>query len=151
LIAGTTMPRFEFRLKAVLLVREAARVQARSELAAVIAREAKLQSQLAKLEKQLRGATQGSAVGHVDVARLQATASYASTVRQAIREVREQLKHLDHEIDNARQRVVEADRDVRILEDLRERHHQQFREEQAAIESKRLDEVGLRSARRAAS
>ena len=143
------MARFEFRLKALLLVCEATRTERRAELAAVLAIESGLQAQRVALEEKLQGQLRQShaSMGLVDVSRLRAAAQYAASLRRAIADVSNQLRQSALEIERRRQLVVEADREVRMLVNLRERHYQNFREQEAATERKHLDEAAARTAR----
>ncbi len=50
------------------------------------------------------------------------------------------------EIERRRQALVEADREVRVLEKLRERQAEQHRREEDLQEAKRLDEVAAQQA-----
>ncbi len=69
-----------------------------------------------------------------------------------IRAELEQLHHrasvLAAEVARCREAVVEADRDVRSLEKLRQRQHEQFQAAERRAESKSLDDAAARHLRR---
>ena len=143
------MARFAFRLNSLLHVRQAERDQRQSLLAAALAEERQLQARRAVLEGDLRAQLgRARAVigpGALDVAGLESAHRYASNLRAQLAALAEGEQALSQEINHRRQAVVEADREVRVLEKLRERQQQQHRTEQARAESKQLDEIAART------
>ena len=143
------MPRFEFRLKSLLILREAARDQRRADLVQAFAAERELAARRSALRNELdeqRDRCRAScAPGVVDVERLKATHSYEGTLRTELDEVHEREQSLAVEIERCRQELVAADREVQVLEKLRERKQAAFRRQQAQAEVKLLDEVAARA------
>jgi flagellar export protein FliJ len=88
----------------------------------------------------------GIAPGRVDVDRLLTTNRYELVVQAEINVVLQHEQTLAEEIERRRQTLVAADREVRVLEKLRERQLEQFRQQQALAEMKQIDEVAARSA-----
>jgi flagellar export protein FliJ len=141
------MARFEFRLKALLAFREATRAERRIDLAAAQGDQSELASQRATLQRQLNDERKRLRVssGQVDVAAMQAAHRFESILRSQLHELSKRDRAVALEVDRLTQAVVEADREVRSLEKLREKQLEQFREREARLEAKRLDEVATRA------
>jgi len=144
------MTRFRFRLASVLKLREAARDERRAELAEAYraddtlrARGEGIDAELAGLRGQCRTA---SGPGVVDVDRLLDGQRYELLLRAYRRQVDAQRNMLAPEIERRRQAVVQANRDVRVLEKLRDRQAQRHRAEEERQLTKQLDEIGQQRA-----
>jgi flagellar FliJ protein len=139
------MARFQFRLKALLAVREATRDERRVELAEAQAESSELNERRAGVERELAKQQElfrsGTSPGRLDVDRLKTAHGYDLVLRQELRVLTEHEQTLTAEIERRREALVAADREVRILEKLRERQHEQFRQQQMVRETKHLDEV----------
>jgi flagellar export protein FliJ len=139
------MAKYRFRLETLLKLREARRDQQRTALAEafraeqVLAdnRKALADERLALLSVQ-RSATAGR---YLDVNRLLEAQRYDLVLRSSEQELNRQEKLLAVEIERRRLALVEADREVRTLELLDERHRRQHTQQQQRLESRRLDEV----------
>ncbi|HEV3136953.1 MAG TPA: flagellar FliJ family protein [Pirellulales bacterium] len=139
------MARFQFRLKALLAVREATRDERRVELAEAQSESRTLNERRAGVERELAKQQDlfrsGTSPGRIDVDRLKTEHCYDLVLRRELRVLSEQEQTLTAEIERRREALVAADREVRILEELRERQHEQFRQQQMVRETKHLDEV----------
>jgi len=123
------MTRFRFRLASVLKLREAARDERRAELAG------------------LRGEWRAAAgPGVVDVDRLLDGQRYELLLRAYRRQIDAQRSMLAPEIERRRQAVVQANREVRVLEKLRDRQAQRHRAEEERQLTKQLDEIAQQRA-----
>jgi flagellar FliJ protein len=142
------MANFHFRLAAVLKVREAERQQRRLELAQAFEADRVLQQQIDALASELALARQQSrqnaAPGQINVDRLLEFQRYALHVMGQSKTVRLQQSSIRDEIERRRKAVVEADRQVRTLENLREKQLAAHRVEEFKTEQKSLDEAGAR-------
>jgi len=143
------MPQFRFRLANLLRLREAARDERRVHLADAHRTDAELQlrqnqteTRLLKLQDDYRTA---AGPGAVDVSRLMEGDQYAIGLRMHEEELKRQRQALSCEIELRRQALIEADRDVRSLEILRDNQSQAHRLEEGRQEGKRLDEAALRT------
>ena len=145
------MANFRFRLETLLKVREAERQQRRFELGQAFDADRLLQQQFDALAAELAVARQesmkNSAPGEVNVDKLLEIQRYALHVLAQTKAIRLQQSTVREEIERRRKLLVEADRQVKILEKLREKQLAVFRTEQLRIEQNVLDEVGARSAR----
>jgi flagellar protein FliJ len=145
------MTRFHFRLATLLRLRESTRDECHVQLAEVQQAEAALGEQLIRLQAeqehlQHECRTAGGP-GPIDLRRLLEAQRYAATLRDREGQLHQERKALGAEIDRRRQALLEADRDVRTLEKLRENQAQSSRHAEYWREGKQLDEVALQRTR----
>jgi flagellar FliJ protein len=139
------MARFRFRLQTLRRLREIHRDEQRGRLAAAFEAERILAAQREQL------AAEGVALGHsqrrlmqqgvLDVNQLLAVQRYQLTLEAQARTLAEQAAKLSEEVERRRQSLVEADREVRVLDKLEERQRDEHREAANRAETKVLDEV----------
>lgn len=139
------MATFKFRLATLLRLRESERDERRAELAEAYQadaimeeRENEIDSGLAELAQKCRKA---SAPGPVDVDKLVETQRFEILLRAQRQYAREQRAVLAVEIERRRERLVEANREVHVLEKLKERLLERHREEEKLQEIKAMDET----------
>jgi flagellar FliJ protein len=141
------MPTFKFRLTTMLRLREATRDERRGLLAQAYAAQQKLADQRQELERQIgehrSGKLQG-AKGRLDVDRLLDANRYQLVLQAEMNVLTRQEAALEAETEKRRQALVIADRDVRVLEKLREKQYQRFLEQEAVLQGKQLDEIAGR-------
>jgi flagellar FliJ protein len=139
------MARFRFRLETVRRLRERHRDELRVRLAEAYQAEHILAEQRAALATEATALAETRrrlmADGAVDVTRLIDTQRYQLLLEAQARAQAEQAARLAEEVDVRRQAVVEADRQVRVLDKLHDRRRDQHRRAEQAAEAKRLDEV----------
>jgi flagellar export protein FliJ len=137
------MKRFVFRLATLLRIREAERDERRAQLADAFRVEAELQKQMTELEGELAAARRAHTadVGLVDVDRMLAAQRYGLVLEMDRRRLAEQQATVAQEVETRRAALVEADREVRVLERLRETQHDRWRAEAEKQQMKLLDEV----------
>lgn len=140
------MARTQFRLASVLRLRESARDERRGQLAeafraaeTVDARLAELNVELAELKRM-----QTLHPGQLDVERLLEANRYEAVLRFEQSRALAEKKTIAEEIERRREALVIADRDVKVLEKLREKQLAQASEEASRREVKWLDEVAGR-------
>lgn len=141
--------RFQFRLQTLLRLREAARDERREQLAEVMRIDDALRKQLTELEglQSEARALQRLGVGRVDVDRLLEAQRYEAVVALEILHVERQRAAVAEEMNKRREALVEADRDFKVLEKLREKRLQEHGAELRAQEMKVLDEAAGRRKR----
>lgn len=141
--------RFQFRLQTLLRLREAARDERREQLAEVMRIDDALRKQLAELEglQSEARALQRLGVGRVDVDRLLEAQRYEAVVALEILHVERQRAAVAEEMNKRREALVEADREFKVLEKLREKRLQEHGTELLAQEMKVLDEAAGRMKR----
>ena len=139
------MAKFEFRLATLLRLREATRDERRTELAEAYRADNVLQEHLGHVGQELNWlqaqCRKAAGPGTVDVDRLVEAQRYEITLRARQGQLTQQREAVGAEIDRRRQALVGADREVRLLEKLREKQARRHREEENRQEIKQLDEV----------
>lgn len=147
------MRRFRFRLATLLRLREATRDQRRVELAEAYRVDDLLQDGLDRLGQELSRlkaeCRQAAGPGRVDVDRLVEAQRYEVTLKARQGQLTRQREAVAEEIERRRQALVEAKRDVHVLEKLREKQARRHQYEENRQEIKQLDETAVqRSARK---
>src|SRR5687768_13955120 len=137
------MAKYRFRLSAVQKVREARRDRERAALAEAFRAEevladrtSALSAEAAELQSLQRSAR---AEPVLDVNRLLEAQRYELVLKARAADLAQQQAMLGVETERRRQQLIEADRDVRVLERLDERHRQEYRLQERRIEMKQLD------------
>jgi flagellar export protein FliJ len=138
-----------FRLSSLLRVRRAERDQRQLQLGEALAERLELDARRGTLERQLdeqRSRMRAVAgTGRLDLADVAAGDRYMTDLRARLAQLAEHQQDLSLEIDRRRQALVEADRQLRVLENLHKRQQAEHRREQSLVERKLLDEAALRS------
>ena len=144
------MAKFQFRLATFLRLREAARDERRAALAEAYRaddvlrqREEMMAEEISALKGSCR---QAVGPGTVDIDKLLAAQRYEITLRAEQTQLSRQREMIKAEIERRREAVVQANRDVRVLEKLRERQAERHRDDQAHREIRELDEIAGRRA-----
>jgi flagellar FliJ protein len=139
------MNRFIFRLEPLLKLREARRDECRAALAEGYRVDEVLRKQFSNLELELAALREFCrrkvSPGGVDIDRLVEAQRYELVTRAHQQNIAQQRENVAVEIERRRQALVEADREVRVLEKLREKQAEQHRREEEVREARRLDEV----------
>jgi flagellar FliJ protein len=139
------MSRFVFRLEPLLKLRESRRDECRASLAEGLRVDEVLRNQFGNLERELEALKEfcrrTASTGSVDIDRLVEAQRYELVTRAQQHNIAQQRETVTAEIARRRQALVEADREVRVLEKLRERQTDQHRREEEGREARRLDEV----------
>jgi|SRR5687767_12731867 len=139
------MSPFHFRLETLLRLRMAERDERRADLAKAhraeeMLREQQRQIAVEQAESQAAAREQLSP-GGADVDRLLRNSRYQLVLKSRHQQLTHQLAQVAAEVERRRQSVVEADRQVRVLEKLRERQMLAHRQRELREEIKELDEI----------
>jgi flagellar export protein FliJ len=139
------MSDFKFRLATLLRLRETTRNERREELADSQRAEAALRQQADQLQAEwdhlVSMTRQAACPGAVDIGRLIEIHRYQQTVESQRRQLDEQLTAKTAEVGRRREALMEADRDVRTLEKLRDSQQMRHHLESHREEIKRIDEA----------
>ena len=139
------MARFKFRLQTLRRLREIHRDEQRGRLATAYKAERILAEQqnavVAETAALVDSQRQMMQQGSLDVTQLLIAQRYQLALEAQIRTLADQAARLAEEVERRRQSLVEADREVRVLDKLEERKRQQHREASQRAETKVLDEV----------
>lgn len=141
------MSKFKFRLETLKRLREAHRSERLVELAEALRAEeilaensAQLAAEISELREQQRSAMVGR---YLDVNRLLEAQRYELLLKARKQELSKQSILLEAEIERRRQALIEADREMRILEQLQNRRKSQHDQVIARREITQLDEAAL--------
>lgn len=139
------MPTFRFRLTPVLHLRENARDERRTALADAQRAERLLAEQIAEkrteITKLVTELAREGAVGEIHVERMIQGQRYQALLRAEQAMLEGQARQVAEEVERRRELLVAADRDVRVLERLREKQRARFDYEESRREIKFLDDV----------
>ena len=144
------MASFTFRLAALLRLRESRRDECQAALAQAYRVDDALAEQFDGLDRELDALRSFRRLkvspGAVDVDRLVEAQRYELVTQAQQQQIARQRQTLAAEIDERRRTLVEADREVRVLEKLRQRQIEQHHHKEQQHEAKRLDEVATQQA-----
>ena len=139
------MARFKFRLQTLRRIREIHRDEQRGRLAAAFEAERILQRQrdalAAEAAEHLESQRRAMREGALDVNRMLTTQRYQLSLEAQAKVLAEQASKLAEEVERRRVALVEADREVRVLDKLEERQRKQHQIAAVRTETKLLDEV----------
>lgn len=139
------MAKYKFRLETLQRVREARRDEQRQSLAEAFRAEQILAESRAELvveTEQLRELQRAAVNGkYLNVNQLLEAQRYELLLKVRSQELTKQAIMLAAESERRRQLLVEADREVRVLEMLDDRHKAEFNKEQLRLETKQLDDI----------
>ncbi|HZZ73861.1 MAG TPA: flagellar export protein FliJ [Pirellulales bacterium] len=142
------MSAFRFRLATLLKMREAVRDQRRAALAEALHAIALLDEQLNRLRSDLGDQKQqlhaAARPGRVDVDRLLEAQRYEFVLLGEITRLSQQRQTVSTEAENRREALVVADREVKVLEKLREKQQLRQRAQDEREDIKRFDEIAGR-------
>jgi flagellar export protein FliJ len=146
------MAKFKFRLATLLRLRELARDERRGQLAQAYRAQEILEEQKRQLEEHLtelrRGARFASGPGEINVDRLLEARRFETVLLAQRQDVDRKQEAIGREVERRRQALVEANREVLVLENLRARQQERHRAEEGRRETKNLDEIALQRALR---
>lgn len=139
------MARFKFRLATLLKLREAARDERRSHLAQAYQADAILQQQQEQVAQEVVALQEiyrsAGRPGEVNVDRLISAQRHEMVLKFQGQQLQQQRETVAQEIERRRAALAEANREVKVLEKLRERQQERHQEEENRRDIRRLDEV----------
>jgi flagellar export protein FliJ len=141
------MPQFHFRLDKVHLVRQNTRQQRRVELLEAQQAEDQIAAQVADLQSELqtlRGHVQlAGAPGQLNLDNLRHAQRYERTLRGELDSAQSRRETLLAEVERRRQALVEADRDVKVLDRYEQQQLAHFRIGQSRRDAKIYDDQAI--------
>lgn len=137
------MAKFKFRLATLLKLREATRDECRGVYIDALRAVDVLRSQQASLEDELRTlrAARQTRQGVLDIDLLIQSSQHELVLRAQADLLDKQSAEVQEEAERRRTKLMEADREVKVLEKLRARQQERFQKEQNRKEAGALDEV----------
>jgi flagellar protein FliJ len=139
------MAKFKFRLTTLLKLRKSMRDERRTELAQAYQADDVLHGYMEQVQEEIdrlcEQCRRAAGPGTVDVDRLIDAQRYEFILEAQQRHFSEQRSKLAAEIERRRVALLAANREVRILEKLREQQLEQHKVAEGRLDIKRLDEV----------
>lgn len=138
------MTAFHFQYQSVLEHRRLVEDQRQRELAKHLCVRMILHDQLRAMQQTIRDSKQqlGEAlVGRVDLDRIAGFARYSGQAAQRAQQIVARLAQLEKLIETARQHLLEATKQRKALELLRDKHHQRWLQEQQRRQQAELDDL----------
>lgn len=143
------MAKFRFRLETLRKLRESHRDELRGKLAEAYHAAQKLDEQRAAVADEIRAMQDAqrrtTENGTTNVNSLLEAQRYQAVLRAQQSTLQNQSQLLAAEVERRRQTVVEADRQVRVLDKLSERQRSDYQQGRNRAEIKELDEIASRS------
>jgi flagellar export protein FliJ len=143
------MAQFRYRLATLLRLREATRDEKRTQLADAQRAARILEDQISEIDAEFSDSRQQSQTatrpGEINVDHLIQVHRYERVLQAQRAAIVSQLKLVTAEIDKRRLALVEADRQVQVLEKLRERQLAEFTHAENQRDQKLMDEIASRS------
>jgi flagellar protein FliJ len=136
-----------FRLATMLKLRDQTRDERRLELAQALEAEQILRDRGSRIQAEIdatRERTRAAATGSVNVEGLLNARRYELILKGELTAVGSQMSQVREEIERRRLALLEADRDVKVLEKLRELKASEQAAKEQKRENRQLDEAGLR-------
>lgn len=140
------MPRFIFTLEPVLDHRKRIEDQSQRELARHLRQQMILMDQLRQMQQTIRASKHDLAdglIGRVDMTRVSDFARYAGQTSIRAQQIVQRLAGLQQQIDAARQKLMEATRQRKALELLRDRRLAAWRQQEERRQTAELDDLTL--------
>lgn len=137
------MAGFSFRLKAVAALREQTRDRIAEALAEVQEAQRIVAEQIAQLQREIDEALKqrhNASIGIVRIDRLLLVQRHQLTLEAQREQAAQQLKLLEEEYERRRVLLVEAEKEVKAMDKLKETQRVRWEQEQLAAEQKQIDE-----------
>ena len=148
------MARFVFNLDPVLRQRLLAEQERQRDVAVLQAEMVRLQNELKALNDSMQASAadlkDNRLTGPIDVAFLAAHRRYSVAMQRKGMQLVQDMARQQRKVDDAQRLLAEAAKDRKVMEKLREKQYERWRQEQAAKELAATDEAGMQHARRQA-
>lgn len=143
------MAQFRYRLATLLRLREATRDEKRTQLADAQRAARILEEQISEIDAEFADSRHQSKTatrpGAINVDHLIDVHRYERVLQAQRAAIVSQLQLVTAEVDKRRQALVEADRQVQVLEKLRERQQAEFAHAENQRDQKLMDEIASRA------
>lgn len=141
------MPKFVFHLEGLLRQRKTVMEQRQRELALVQQQMTALDAQLRALDASMRATErdmrENRLIGKLDLAFLAAHRRYAIDMQRRAVAIARKMADVQVLIDQAKRNLLEATKQKKIVEKLRERQFERWREALNRREAAEIDEIGM--------
>lgn len=137
---------FRFRFQTVLTVKERREEERRNELLLEEQRLAKKSSELRNWEDahdEGIGVFHEASSGLLDLEFMKNCQTHLAFLRERREYCRQELQEIHQDVSHARERLVEARKERKVMEQLKEKSRQVFIQEEQGKEQKFLDDIGI--------
>ncbi len=136
---------FRFRLEKILQIKHKLRDAKKAELGYVESEINRRRDEIARINERLGDLSFPSEP--VDFASLSGNFAMISVLREREKRLLEEIEELEGERERIVEEMVELQRDIKVLEKLKQKRWEEFRREMLRKEIKLLDELALRGKR----
>ena len=139
---------FQFRFETLLRHRRMVEDERQRELAQLLRARMILTDQLTRMQQTIRDSKRdmtGSLAGRVDLGQVAQFVNYSQHVQSRGQQIVARLAQLEGEVEESRQRLLDATRQRKALELLRDRDHAEWRRTQDRREQEELDELATQA------
>jgi len=144
------MAKFVFKLEGVLRQRKHVEQEKMRVLATCLKHQADCEAELSHLDDSVRRTTddlrQNHLTGVLDMGFLAAHRRYMIAMQRQAISIAQKIAAAQQRVTEARLALAEAAKQRKVMEKLREKHHERWRADQAAKEFRELDEIGVQLA-----
>lgn len=144
--------KYTFRLATMLKIRENSRTEAQTVLARAVEAQQIIEDKITELQAELASllneSRQGMTGGHIRVDFLIGLRRHEAVLLAQKQTATEQLEVVKQEVERRRTALMEADREVKILEKLQEKQRTEFVTNLQKMDTKQMDEIAGAGPRR---
>ena len=141
------MAKFVFKLEGVLRQREHVEKEKQRALAVVQAQMTQLQGELRALNETVQSSTddlrQNRLTGRLDLHFLAAHRRFTLATQRKAMNLVQKMALVQRSVDEAQQALLEAVKQRKAIEKLREKHHERWKADVARKEAAQLDEISM--------
>jgi flagellar export protein FliJ len=138
---------FRFRLEPLITIRDNTLKEKRGELAKAYEARRIVEEKQQELERELAdnitAGRQRLQTGAINIEFLLGLRRHEAYLNAQIEVVRGHLRQIDEEIERRRNAVLEANKELNVIEKLKEKRHEKYQTEENRKETIRLDEIAL--------
>lgn len=141
------MPKFVFQLEAVLRHRKQLEQQRQRALAEVMTQMTRLESELRQLDETIQHSNaelrSTRLTGSLDLSYLTAHRRFMLASQRKALTLMQRMTLVQRQVDEARKQLADAARYRKVIEKLKERHHQRWMMALSRRELSEMDEIGM--------
>ncbi|MDR0706171.1 MAG: flagellar export protein FliJ [Planctomycetaceae bacterium] len=139
---------FRFRLEPLITIRDNTLKEKQGELAKAYEARRIVEDKQRELEQELvenvTAGRQRLQTGTIDIEFLLGLRRHEAYLNAQIEVVRGHLRQIDEEIERRRNAVLEANKELKIIEKLKEKRYEKYQTEENRKETIRLDEIAMK-------
>jgi len=137
------MKKFNFKLETVLRVRRHREEKERQKLANLRRKKMRLEAQKSDINSDLQTfhTNRDEQIDGQSPIQHRQQYSYIHEQHQQMKQLDNKIDHLAKEVDDQRKKLIEANKQTKILKNLKSKHKMRFLEEVDRIEQKQLNEI----------